>query len=157
MASTPKHSHGADEVYEAVDAVLATGVLVIPSTTATTNPGLQGVKVATDAALNVLGVSASSAVPVANQTTTGNDSDGYPYVAPDMVNELVTVYSACVINVTYTAVAVAYGAKLCAAANGAVRAWVSGTDSPAAIVGTCRVPGGMSSAGGTGLAKINLS
>lgn len=155
MGAIVKHSHGADEAYEAVDANLAAGVLVIPSTTATVS-GLQGIKVATDAVVTVLGVSANSAVTHANQAAAqvGTEGYGYPFVDASVPSELVTVYRRCIALVTYTAVAVTFGTKLCAAASGSVRAWVSGTDNVASIIGECRVVGGISSAGGLGLAYI---
>ena len=156
MSGFNKVSHGDDQTYEAVDAALAGGVLVIPSTTATVNAGLQGVKVATAGALNVLGVSARSALPVANQTTSGTDSDGFPIVSPNQVSELLTVYSKGVFNLTFTAVAVAHGTRLKAAAGGAVAAFVHGTDDPSMVIGYCVQPGGVSSAGGLGLVKNTL-
>lgn len=140
--------------YEAVDANLAAGLLVIPSTTATES-GLQGIKAGTDAAKTVLGVSARSAVTAANRAAqeTGNETDGYPFADVSIPNATLTVYRRKVVPVTYTAVAVGFGAKLAAAAAGAVRAWVSG-DGADAIIGECRVVGGISSAGGVGYAYI---
>lgn len=152
MAGVNKVSHGHDEVYEAV-AVVAGGQLVVPAAGATL-PGKQGVTVAGDAAKNVLGVASRRAEPFASQNTTSTDADGYPVTYANPVNELVTVYKQCIVQVTYTAAAVAFGAKLAAAANGAVRAWVS-ADGPDAIIGECRVVGGMGSGGGAGLAYIN--
>jgi len=151
MAGVNKVSHGHDDVYEAVGVVNG-GNLVIPATGAT-NPSLQGVNVAGDAAKNVLGVASRRAEPVANQNLTGTDSDGYPVTYANPVNELVTVYKQCVTHVVYTAAAVGFGAKLAAAANGAVRAWVADDGFDAAI-GECRVVGGMGAAGGSGLAYI---
>ena len=153
MAGINKVSHGDDEVYEAMTAAIQGGNLVVPAAGAT-NPGIQGAAVAGDAAINVIGVAAREALPVSLQTTTGTDGDGYPYVAPNQVNELFTVYSHAVVPVVYTAAAVAFGAALCTAAGGKVRAWVSGTDRADTIVGFCRVVGGMSSAGGVGLMKV---
>lgn len=157
MSAITKVSHGDDQVYEAVDANLAAGVVVIPSTT-TTDSGLQGIKVAGNTAKNVVGVSAKSCITAANQAAAqaGTGSDGYPFVDVAAPSELTTVYSHAVVPVTYTAAAVAYGAKLAAAASGAVRAWVTADDADA-IIGHCRVVGGMSSAGGVGLAFINIS
>lgn len=151
MTGVPKVRIGHDDTYEATVAIDG-GVLVIPATGAT-NPGVQGIAIAGDAAKNVLGVTSRRAEPVANQNLTGTDADGYPFVNVNPVNELVTVYKRAVVKVTYTAAAVAYGVKLAAAANGAVRAWAS-ADGPDAVVGECRVVGGMSSAGGAGLAYI---
>lgn len=157
MGAINKVSHGDDLVYEAVDADLAEGVLVIPSTTATVS-GLQGINVATDAARDVLGVSAKSCVTEANQATdsTGNEGYGYPFVDASVPTARTTVYSHAVVPVTYTAVAVDYGDRLCAAANGHVREWVSGTDPADAIIGWCAQPGGVSAAGGVALARIDV-
>jgi hypothetical protein len=151
MTAIVKNRHGDDDVYEAT-AVVDGGRLVIPSGVAT-NPGVQGIAQAGDSARNVLGVAARRAEPVANQNLVATDGDGYPVVYPNPVNELTTVYKACVVAVTYTAVAVAFGVKLAAAANGTVRAWVVG-DGPDGVVGECRVVGGMSAAGGVGFAYI---
>lgn len=148
-----------DLSYEAVDANLASGVMCIPSTTATTT-GLQGVKVAGDAAVNALGVSANGAVTAANQAAAQNTTDGNPEAFPVLSlgvdDVLVTLYDHAVCWVTYTAAAVAYGARLCCAASGAVRAWVSGTDPASAIIGFCANPGGVSSAGGLAKAFIRI-
>ena len=157
MSAITKVSHGDDQTYEAVDADLAAGVLVIPSTTATSS-GLQGIKVATDAAVNVLGVSAKSCVTAANQAadSVGNEGYGYPFVDASVPTALTAVYSHAIVPLTYTAAAVAYGAKLCAAASGHVRAWVSGTDPASSIIGYCAQPGGVSSAGGVALVRVNI-
>lgn len=156
MGSINKVARGDDRVFEAVDANLAAGVLAIPSTTAT-HSGLQGIKVAGDAAKNVVGVTARSAVTYANQgaAQAGTGDDGYPFADVAVPDATLTCYSHAIVPVTYTAAAVGYGAKLAAAANGAVRAWVSG-DGADAIVGTCVQPGGVSSAGGVALAKIDV-
>lgn len=157
MGAIAKVARGDDQVYEAVDANLAAGVLVIPSTTATFS-GLQGVAVAGATALNVLGVSSRSAVTHANQAAAlvGTGSDGYPFADTAIPDSTLTVYSRGLVPLTFTTVAVAYGVRLKAAAGGAVAAWVSGTDSAAAIIGYCAQPGGVSSAGGTGLVKLTL-
>lgn len=152
MTGVPKVRIGHDDVYEATVAIDG-GILVIPASGAT-NAGVQGIAIAGDAAQNVLGVTSRRAEPVASQDLTGTDSDGYPYAYPNPVNELVTVYKRAVVKVTYTAAAVAFGAKLAAAASGHVRAYVEGTDPADSVVGECRVVGGMSSAGGAGLAYI---
>lgn len=152
MAGVVKSRIGDDDVYEAV-AVVNGGDLVVPAAGAT-NTGVQGIQQAGATALNVLGVAARRAEPVANQNLSGTDADGYPIAYPNPVSELTTVYKHCVTTVVYTAVAVAFGVKLKAAANGQVQAWVSGTDSSAAVIGECRVVGGMSAAGGAGLAYI---
>lgn len=158
MGSINKSQVGDDLTFEAVDANLAAGVLVIPSTTAT-HSGLQGIKVATDAAVNVLGVSARSAVTFANQAAAqagASGADGYPFVDPAIPDATLTVYSRGIVPILFTAVAVAYGIKLCAAASGSVRAWVAGTDVPSAIIGHCANPGGVSSAGVVGLVRLNI-
>lgn len=151
MAGANKVRTGHDDVYEATATVLG-GQLVVPAGTAT-NPGLQGIGPAGDGSDNCLGVAARRAEPVGSQNLTGTDADGYPIAYPNPVNELTTVYKRAVVPVTYTAAAVGFGAKLASAANGAVRAWVA-ADGPESMVGECRVPGGMSAAGGTGLAYI---
>lgn len=157
ITSITKVSHGDDQVYEAVDADLAAGVLVIPSTTATQS-GLQGIKAATDAAVNVLGVSSRSAVTAANQAADeeGTNSFSFPFADVSVPQPTLTVYSHAIVPLTYTAVAVAYGVKLCAAASGHVRAWVSGTDPASAIIGWCAQPGGVSGAGGVALVRVNV-
>lgn len=148
-----------DITYEAVDANLNGGEVVIPSTTATTDTSLQGVKVAGDAALNVLGVASKPCVTNANQAAansgTGAAPGSYPFADAGVPSAQLAVYNNVVCLVTYTAVAVPYGAKLAAAAAGAVRAWVTG-DGAAAIIGWCAQPGGVSSAGGQALARIDV-
>lgn len=151
MTAVNRNRQGHDDVYEAV-AVIDGGTLVIPAAGAV-NPGVQGINKAGDAAKNVLGVTARRAEPVANQNLTGTDGDGYPTTYPNPVNELTAVYKRCVTDVTYTAVAVAYGAKLAAAANGLVRAWIT-ADGADAMVGECRQIGGVSASGGSGKAYI---
>jgi len=152
MAGIVEVATGDADVYEAT-AVVNGGDLVIPSGTAV-NAGKQGIAQAGAGALNVLGVALKRAEPVANQNLTSTDGDGYPVVYPNPVSELVTVVKARKVPVVYTASAVAFGAKLKAAANGQVAAWVNGTDSAAAIIGECRVVGGMGAGGGVGLAYI---
>lgn len=151
MTGVPKTRKGDDDVYEAV-AVVREGRLVVPAAGAT-NPGKQGVTEAGAGATNVLGVSARRAEPVGNQNLTGTDADGYPYVNPNPVNELTTVYKAAVVKVTYSAAAVGFGDKLIAAANGTVAPAAAAAD-VRTIVGECRVVGGMSAAGGVGFAYI---
>lgn len=142
---------GDDDTYEAT-VVINGGQLVVPATGAT-HPGIQGIAVAGAAAANSLGVAARRAEPVADQNLTSTDADGYPVAYPNPVDELTTVYKHRVVEVTYTAAAVAFGAKLVTAANGAVAA-AGDTPVEGTIVGECRVVGGMSSAGGVGLAYI---
>jgi len=152
MAGVPRTQSGDAIVYEATE-VIDGGLLVIPAAGAT-QPGVQGIAKAGATALNVVGVTSRRAEPVASQGLTGTDADGYPFVYPNPVSELVTVYKNVVIDVTYTAVAVAYGVKLKSAANGQVQAWVSGTDLTSSVVGECRVVGGMGAGGGVGKALI---
>lgn len=164
MAGVNKNRIGHDDVYEATVAI-AGGLLVVPATGAI-NPGKQGIAIAGDGADDVLGVSARLAQPTALTVGSTTDGDGYPVLEVSPVNELTTVYKRCVVDVTYTAAAVGFGAKLVAAANGHVRAYVSlaeaaGTeatsltgDDPSAIIGECRVVGGMGSGGGVGKAYI---
>lgn len=156
MAAINKVRKGDDDIYEAAGAAaISGGHLVVPHSGAT-NAGVQGIDTAGAAAANVLGVAARDAIPVGLQTTVGTDADGFPIVNPDQPNELTAVWKGCVVPVTYTAAAVAYGAKLQAAAGGAVAAYsdTSGAGDPATIVGECRVVGGMGAAGGVGLALI---
>ena len=157
MAAITRRSSGDAETYEAVDANLAAGVLVIPSTTAT-HSGLQGVKVAGDAAQNVLGVSMRSAVTFANQAAAqvGDGSDGYPFVDTAVPDATLAVENHGIFPLTYTAAAVAYGDRLCAAAAGAVRKFVAGTDASDAVIGWCAEPGGVSSSGGVALVRLNV-
>ena len=152
MAGVPKTRIGHDDVYEAVSAVDG-GQLVVPAAGAT-NPGKQGIQPAGAGASDVLGVASRRAEPTPLTQSPTTDSDGYPTLAVNPVNELVTVYKRCVIDVTYTAAAVAFGQKLKSAAGGKVAAWVSGTDAADLIVGECRVVGGMGSGGGVGKAYI---
>lgn len=152
MAGVNKTRKGHDDVYEAV-AVVNGGNLVVPVAGAT-NASVQGIEPAGDAAVNVLGVAARRAEPVADQSLATTDGDGYPVAFPNPVNELTTVYKQAVLDVVYTAAAVGFGEKLAAAANGEVRKFVAGTDPVDAMVGECRVVGGMGSGGGTGKAFI---
>lgn len=153
MAGVNKVRIGHDDVYEAVDPVQG-GQLVVAKAGAT-NPGVQGITPAGAGALNVLGVAARAAEPLADQNLSGTDSDGYPVAYPNPVNELTAVYKRAVVPVTYAAVAVGFGNKLKAAANGTVTPFVDGTDTDASlIVGECRVVGGMGAGGGVGLAYI---
>lgn len=152
MASANRVRSGDADTYEATE-VIEGGLLVVPASGATIS-GVQGMAIAGDAAVNVLGVTSQRAEPAANQNLTGTDSDGYPITFPNTVDELATVYKHAVVSVTYTAAAVGFGAKLAAAAGGAVRAFVAGTDPSDSVVGECRVIGGMGSGGGAGLALI---
>jgi hypothetical protein len=153
MVGVNKNRIGNDDIYEAT-AVVEGGQLVVPAGTATL-PGKVGIGPAGAGATNCLGVAGRRAVPHADLTATSEtDGDGYPTLQVNPVNELTVVYKGCVIEVDYTAVAVAYGVKLKTAAAGKVAAWVSGTDGAEKIVGECRVVGGMGSGGGKGFALI---
>lgn len=143
---------GEADVYEAVDQVNG-GQLVVAKAGAT-QPGKQGITPAGDGSRVVLGVAARRATPVALQVQNATDGDGYDNLIINPVNELTTVYKQKVVNVTYTAAAVTFGTKLAAAASGAVRAFVAGTDAADAVVGECRVVGGVGAAGGVGYALI---
>lgn len=159
MPTLNKRNEG-DITYEVVDANLKGGVLVIPSTTATSDPSLQGVKVATDAAVNVVGILGTDCVTAANQAAaqsfTGSDPGDYAFTDVSVPGPTSVVYDHGFFPMTYTAVAVAYGIKLCAAASGAVRAWVSGTDPASSIIGWCAQPGGVGSGGGVALGHLGL-
>lgn len=159
MAGVPKIRSGdTDRTYEAVDANVAGGQLVVPSTTATesTEPG------ATPAganAINVLGVAATDAVTAANRAalvaTSGGGPGAYPYTDVSVPPATFTVYSHCETKVQYLAgTAVAFNAPIKAAATGQVTLWVAGTDAPERAVGRCRVKGGMGTGGGVGEAFI---
>lgn len=156
MAGANKVRTGDADVYEATgDAAVSAGSLVVPSTTAATNAGLQGVDTAGDAATDVLGVAAKKAVPVTAQTTSGSTPDGFPVTYVNSATELTTVYKRAEVKVTYSAATAAFGAKLVSAADGAVRAFSSGDgDTADMIVGECRAVGGVGSGGGVGLALI---
>jgi hypothetical protein len=144
-------------VYEATDTNIAGGTLVIPSTTAATLPGKQGMQIAGDAAIDCLGICINDVVTAANQEAlqypTGPapmSAQGMDLTVPDVTS---TVENDGVFPAVYTAVAVAYGRPLACAAGGKVREWVAG-DGAAANIGWCAQVGGMSAAGGIGLARI---
>lgn len=155
---TVKITVGDDEVYEAVDANLAAGHVVIPSTTATES-GLPGMKVSGDAALNTLGVVINNCITAANRDAgqyavgpTPMSEAGIDFTIPDATS---TVYSHFIGRIQYTAAVCGFGDPICSAAAGCIRKWVTGTDNPAAIIGWCAEPGGVSSAGGFKKARIN--
>lgn len=147
--------NGIEVAYEALTAV-AGGQLVIPQTGATST-GAQGIQPAGAGALNVLGVAQSDAIPTSAQAgyTTGTSAfdASYPLIDTSVPDNTTAVYTDVVIPVLYTAVAVAYGTRLKAAAAGAVAAFVHGTDDPAMVIGWCAQVGG--TAGGVvALARI---
>lgn len=142
--------------YEALTAIIKGGQIVVPTAGATFDPTLQGIAVSGDAALNVLGVASKDAVPRSLRAgyETGNTAYDTAYIATDISvpDADVTVYNDVVGYVNFTG-ACAYGEPICSAVNGGVRHWVTGTDNPAAIIGSCHQPGGVSAAG-VGLARI---
>lgn len=149
--------NGLVQTFEALTAVTG-GQLVIPQTGATSDASLQGIQPAGAGALNVLGVATSDGVPTSATAgyTTGTSAydAAYPVIDTSVPDSAVSVETNVLVNVTYTAVAVAYGVRLKAAAAGAVAAFVHGTDDPAMVVGWCAQIGGVSSAGGVALARI---
>jgi hypothetical protein len=138
-------------------AVIPGGRLVIPQTGATSDPTLQGMIVSGDAAKNVCGVTEHDTVP--NSIRSGFESGTAAYDASYVSTDIsvpgptCAVYNDVVGYLNYTA-ACAFGAKLAAAAAGAVRPWVL-ADGPDAIVGSCQQPGGVSAAG-VALARIRI-
>lgn len=148
--------NGNVQSFEAITAILLGGTLVVPSGT-TGATGLQTIVAAGAGAHNCIGVAQSDAVPAslqaANTSGTSAWDAGYPAIDASVPTSQVAVYTDCIVPVTYTAVAVAFGAKLKCAAAGAVAAWVSGTDAADLIIGSCAQPGG--TAGGVvALARI---
>lgn len=145
-------------VYENVTgAVILGGKLAVPSAGATGDPSLQGFAAAGDAAKNVVGVTEHDTVPRslrAAQENAGSVYDsGYNVTDVSVPDATTTVYNDVVGYLTYT-VACTNGAKLAAAAAGAVRPWVTG-DGADAIVGSCVQVGGVAAAG-QGLARIRI-
>jgi hypothetical protein len=157
MSGEVKRNVG-DVVYEAVDANLVGGTLVESSTTATVS-GLQGMHPAVDASKKVLGVVSKDCVTEANRAALESPTGPAPMsvVGIDLTIASATsaVYNDFFGKVTYTAAAVAHGARLAAAANGAVRAWLA-ADGADAVIGWCAQPGGVSAAGGWALARIRV-
>lgn len=161
MTSINKQRQGNDDILENVTphatngGYVDGGLLVVPSSTAATNAGVKGFTVAGAAAANVLGVTARKTLSVDGQENAStNDPDGFPFVNPDSLNELTAVWKGCVVPVTFTAAAVAYGTKLQSAANGQVAAYsdATGSGDPATIIGEARCD--MGAGGGVGLALI---
>lgn len=147
-----------DVTYEAVDANVAGGQLVVPSTT-TTESGCQGATPAGANATNVLGVASADAVTKANRdaltTSTTGGPGAYPLTDVSVPPATFTVYEHAETLVNYLAgTAVPYNAPIKAAAVGQVTLWVAGTDAPERAVGRCRVIGGMGTGGGAGHALI---
>lgn len=161
MAGVPKIRGGdVDRTYEAVDANVAGGQLVIPSTTATES-GEPGATPAGAAATNVLGVAATDAVTAANRAALVSSSGGgpgaYPYTDTSVPPATFTAYNHCETKVQYLAgTAVPFNSPLKAAASGQVTLFVVGTDAFEKYVGRCRVVGGMGTGGGAGVAYIDV-
>lgn len=101
----------------------------------------------------VLGVALKDAVgtQAADGTTTYGGAVSYPSSDASFPTPYVSVAHG-ILKVSYAAAA-AFGAKLKAAANGAVTPWVSGTDAADLIVGVCVAPAGVAGAS-TDLARI---
>lgn len=159
MPGVPKIRSGdTDRTYEAVDANVAGGQLVVPSATVTES-GEPGCTPAGANATNVLGVAANDAVTAANRaaltSTTLGGPGAYPNTDVSVPPATVTIYSHCETKVQYLAgTAVPFNAPIKAAASGQVTLWVAGTDAPERAVGRCRVKGGMGTGGGAGEAFI---
>lgn len=114
-----------------VNVAVTGGQLVMPDSTT------GKVKPATAGAATVLGVALEDGAPTSSQTAL-NLSIARP--------EIAVAYAPVDIKVSYAAAAT-FGAKLKAAAAGAVTPWVSGTDAADLIVGICTEPAGIASAG----------
>jgi len=147
-----------DAVYEAVDANLAAGTLVIPSATATES-GLPGIAAAGATALNCIGVAAKDCVTAANRAALESGTTAAPMSAPfvdaSIPTATTTVYDEGWFKLQYaTGTAVARGDRVKCAAGGLVTKWVSGTDSAAAIIGRCAEAVG--TGGGTALTRIDV-
>lgn len=145
-------------VYEALSAVTG-GQLVEYVAGDTTDASLAGCQPAGDASIKVLGVASKDAVPEADQATDSQGTTGYagsfPVLDVSVPSPTLAVYhDAQAVSVVYTAAAVNFRDPVCAAANGQVRKWVTGVDAEEARIGWCAQPGGISAAGGAGLARI---
>lgn len=151
MAGVNKVRIGNDDIYEATEVIA--GGLLVEAAAGATNAGVQGIKKAVASSKVALGVTARLAEPVLNQDLATTDGDGYPVAYPNPVSELTAVYKGCVVPVTYTASAVAFGAKLMSAGAGLVEAAPAATDAQE-IVGECREVGGVGAGGGVALALI---
>lgn len=143
---TPKFALDAPVTYKVKAGVTITGGQLVEATTGSV------VQVGTAGSTKILGVATKDGI--------GTDASSGTY-SPAPVESILdasfpTPYVAVAhgtFNVTYAAGAVAFGAKLKAAANGAVAAWVSGTDAADLIVGQCAEPAG-AAGGGLALARI---
>lgn len=151
--------------YEALDNITG-GQLVVPKAGTTSDPSLGGCTFSGDAAVNVLGVAAKDAVSLANRAALESSTLGGPGAYFDtnvaVPDATVVAYNDVVGKFQFTT-ATALGDPICAADNtvagttpgaaGKVRKWLTGTDSPAAIIGSCQQPGGVA-AGAVGLARV---
>lgn len=158
MTSIAKVASGDAQVYfNDSAAAIDGGVLVAGGASTANSGGLPTMTPTTDAQQTVVGVTAAPTVNFSAQgNATANTSYGYPAVDAGFPLATTTVYSHGIVPILFTAAAVAYGTPLVAAAAGKVRAYVSGTDNAAAIVGKCAQPGGVSSAGVVGLVRLFL-
>jgi len=148
-------------VYEAVDANVQGGMVVMPSTTATAQSNLQGATPASANAINALGVAVQDAVTLANRAALESTTGPAPLSAfvtdASVPGSTFTVENDAVVPTVYASgTAVAYGDKIKCAANGTVTKHVSGTDAPERCIGWCAQPGGVGTGGGTALSRINL-
>lgn len=117
-----------DRVYEAVDANLTGGTVVVPSATATES-GAQGIKAAGAAAVNVLGVASKDCVTAANRAAlesgNGPAPANYPFVDATVPTATCTVYNDGWFKLEYVAAAAAIepGDRVMAAAGGKLEKW----------------------------------
>ena len=114
----------------------------------------QKVKMAALTSLKVLGIATNQGIP----TSTSQDPtlvSGGTSVMLSPIPANIGVASEGVWRMEYGAAA-SWGDRLKSGANGVVQPWVSGTDSPAAIIGRCEEPAGVAGAGSFGLVKLTL-
>lgn len=132
----------------AVSALVAGGQLVVP----TSANALTVMPCASSGALNVLGVALTTAQPFPDQSASATGY-GFPTLDVSEPFDYVAVAHGIDIPVTYEA-AVNFGAYLMAAATpGNVKAWDG--SAPAAIIGRCTQPGGVTVAATKARAWIN--
>lgn len=155
-------STGASDMHEnSSSGEIGPGLAAIPWSGAT-HTGVQGFNVAGNGAVNFIGITARTTWPASlldGETNNLTDADGFPLTDVDMaqVSEMTPLLRRCVCRVVYASgTAVGYGGKLQTAPNGQVTAYsdASGAGDPSAIIGECRVVGGMGTSGGEGLAYI---
>ena len=147
-----------DVVYEAVDANVKGGMVVIPSATATIS-GAQGAKPAGAGATDVLGVAEKDAVTEANldalTSSTGPAPSNNFITDATVPTATFTAYNDCITWGIYKAgTAVTYRQPLKAAANGEVTLFVEGTDPEGQRIGWCAQKGGVGTGGGAGKVRI---